>query len=381
MTSYGIRYDDQGLPLLEDCVKNSFIGYYTSPEVASAFGYFYQNENGVQDKFLAYWNLLSAKFANNPYVIGYDPFNEPWPADIYYEPTLLFEFHKFDHAVLQPMYKRVHSTIRQNDDSKIIFFEPAQFPDTFPTERGDVNNVGFDDTPGGVEYHNRESLNDHSYCCQAIINVCNNEYGEPSEKMSNRCRNFHFNKASTRREDADRLGIPLLFSEFGACSNTTACAMEITNSVDAFDSVMASWTYWGFKGFGDFTTTGSLLEGLYDADGNLQPLKFKALTRSYVHAFQGVPTKNYFSTDSSILDAEFVLDTSVQAATEIFFNEELFYSQGYSLSVTVDRVDVSSGFSVTSSEVNYIQLLAVSDSYNGSTVSIKLSPLAQEVEI
>lgn len=115
-----------------------------------------------------------------------------------------------------------------------MFFEPAQFPDTFPTERGIVSHVGFDETPGGVEYHNRETLNDHTYCCEAILNVCAD--GEPSEKMSNRCRNFHFNKASIRAEDSSRLGVPLIFSEFGACSNSTACAMEITNSADAFDS-------------------------------------------------------------------------------------------------------------------------------------------------
>ena len=37
MESYGNRKDEAGFPLLEDCTKHSFIGYYTSPEVASAF--------------------------------------------------------------------------------------------------------------------------------------------------------------------------------------------------------------------------------------------------------------------------------------------------------------------------------------------------------
>ena len=47
MSSYGMRYDENGLPLLEDCVKNSFMGYYTSPEVASSFDSFYKNVNGL----------------------------------------------------------------------------------------------------------------------------------------------------------------------------------------------------------------------------------------------------------------------------------------------------------------------------------------------
>jgi len=93
-----------------------------------------------------------------------------------YEPT------KFDSTILQPFFKKVHSAIREKDDKKVIFFEAAQFPDSFPTERGIVFPVGFTETPGGVDYHNRESLNDHTYCCQGIINVC--KTGEPPEDKS-----------------------------------------------------------------------------------------------------------------------------------------------------------------------------------------------------
>lgn len=34
---YGFRYDEQGYPLIEDCTKNPFPIYYTSPESISAF--------------------------------------------------------------------------------------------------------------------------------------------------------------------------------------------------------------------------------------------------------------------------------------------------------------------------------------------------------
>jgi hypothetical protein len=43
--------------------------------------------------------------------------------------------------------------------------------------------------------------------------------------------------------------------------------------------------YWMFKGFGDFTTTGSLTEGVYDQDGNLQDKKIRALSRTFVTAW------------------------------------------------------------------------------------------------
>ena len=41
MKDYGMRMDEQGLPLIEDCLKNTFIKYYTSPEVCSSFAGLY----------------------------------------------------------------------------------------------------------------------------------------------------------------------------------------------------------------------------------------------------------------------------------------------------------------------------------------------------
>lgn len=74
-------------------------------------------------------------------------------------------------------------------------------------------------------------------------------------------------KSHTRSKDAKRLGVPLLFSEFGACFDTKACAAEINGATNAFDTELASWAYWMYKGFGDFTTTGGAKEGLFNSDG------------------------------------------------------------------------------------------------------------------
>lgn len=108
---------------------------------------------------------------------------------------------------------------------------------------------------------------------------------EPPLDQVQVCRDFHFNKIQTRRDDAEKFRVPLIITEFGACSNSMSCFNEITNVCDASDDTLASWTHWQFKGFGDFTTTGGSNEGVYDNDGNIQENKLKALTRSYVHAF------------------------------------------------------------------------------------------------
>jgi len=109
--------------------------------------------------------------------------------------------------------------------------------------------------------------------------------GEPPLDQAETCREFHFDKIQTRREDAERLNVPLIITEFGACSNSMSCFSEISGACDAFDDSLASWAHWQYKGFGDFTTTGNSNEGLYDNSGNVQDNKLRALTRTYVHAF------------------------------------------------------------------------------------------------
>jgi aryl-phospho-beta-D-glucosidase BglC (GH1 family) len=38
-------------------------------------------KHNLTDKFVKYWEVLANKFAKNKFVIGFDPLNEPFPAD------------------------------------------------------------------------------------------------------------------------------------------------------------------------------------------------------------------------------------------------------------------------------------------------------------
>lgn len=150
--SYNFRYDKDGNPLVEDCQKNSFYTYYTTPESIDAFSRLYSNYDGLQDKFIAFWDKVAAAFAKNPYVVGYDPINEPFPGDPYADPTLVTEHGKFDRTHLQPMYKKLFDVYQKHDISKAMYFEPAEFPDEIGVEGGLVFNLGFTEAPGGAEF-------------------------------------------------------------------------------------------------------------------------------------------------------------------------------------------------------------------------------------
>ena len=120
-----------------------------------------------------------------------------------------------------------------------------------------------------------------------------------------------------------------MFTEFGACFDGQECATEITNSADAFDSELASWSYWMYKSFSDFTTTGGTREGMFNSDGTPQDLKLKAIARTYAHAFQGTPTQMYFSTTDGTFFTEWEVDADITEPSEIYLNKDIWYSAGF----------------------------------------------------
>jgi len=99
-----------------------------------------------------------------------------------------------------------------------------------------------------------------------------------------------------RDRDAQRYGVPLIISEFGACTSSQNCMNEINSVVDACDEYLTSWAYWQFKTYMDITTSaGDTSEGFYEKNGTLQRNKAEALSRSYIKAAQGVTKKMFFN--------------------------------------------------------------------------------------
>jgi endoglycosylceramidase len=95
--------DANGNPLTSECQQHDFMKMYTAPEIASAFSALYTNQDGLLDKMMAFWNVVSTRFANNPNVIGYDILNEPWAANMYLEQSLFTHPTSFDRDILFPV--------------------------------------------------------------------------------------------------------------------------------------------------------------------------------------------------------------------------------------------------------------------------------------
>lgn len=166
------------------------------------------------------------------------------------------------------MYKRAYDEYFKADSSKMMFFEPAEFPDEIGILGGFVFNLGFTEAPGGVQNTTTQILNDHTYCCQLAADICIT--GEPLIEKASECKAWHEQRVGTRAQDAEKYGIPLFISEFGACLNGTNCVQEINSVTDTCDDHLAGWAYWQFKNFADLTTSaGTASEGFYNNDGTL----------------------------------------------------------------------------------------------------------------
>ena len=50
-----------------------------------------------------FWSVVAERFSSNPNVVGYDIFNEPWPANIYHEESLMRHPRSFDETKLFPL--------------------------------------------------------------------------------------------------------------------------------------------------------------------------------------------------------------------------------------------------------------------------------------
>lgn len=106
---------------LSICLEHNFGTYYETFLVGNLFDCLYnatcnpfQDANGtgnaskivmLQNEMKNYWAAVSAYFANNTYVLGYDILNEPIAGDVWEHPLTYVDTAKFEKQVLQPMYQ------------------------------------------------------------------------------------------------------------------------------------------------------------------------------------------------------------------------------------------------------------------------------------
>lgn len=373
-SSYGYRVDSKGLPLIKDCKTRSFGEYHVVPEFSSLYRDFYDNKNGIQDKFAKFWKNVDSKFRENKYVLGYDFWNEPAPGG-HYKNLLNVIPGKGDNDDLIPLYKKVDAEI--NNPDYIMFFENMPIPDCIPI-LGGIFLGSFKTTP--LPQNRKQVFNIHNYCCVLIGGTC--DKGEPNyETATTKCRAFHDKKFKNDKKIAHEiLNVPLINTEFGACSDTLACYEEMMNVLRNCEKNFVGWAYWNYKPYGDHTTSAIEVverEGIYNEDLSVQRVKERALSRSYMQYYQGRPVKFEFEKDSETnFESIFLYERDVKEPSVLYFNKKFFYRKGKEILEVFDEKGedlIKSGkVKINVKEENYIEILVVESAVeDGKEIRVK----------
>ena len=370
LDDFGFRTDENGLPLIEDCVKHNFADYHYIAGFSASYRNFYQNKANIQDKFVEFWKTVVTRFKGNKYVLGYDLWNEPAPGGVMEDIKNMIPGRP-DIKDILPVYRKVDTELRKIDPNYILFFENTPVPDTLPIFGG-IFLGSMSEKPAGDEVP--QVYNFHTYCCLSGTDTC--AHGEATyEKSISVCPTFHRKQLDKEIKTATNLNVPMFLTEFGACSDSKACYNEILSVVKITEENFISWSYWNYKPYGDHTTSAIEMvsyEGIYNDDGTVQNIKEKGLSRAYVMYYQGKPIDFKYETDSDTnFETSFEYHKNITEPSVLYYNKDFFYKNGYEIKVIDDNTkeDLVKNNKVTldKSKANYISISCVNNVMEDNT--------------
>jgi endoglucanase len=98
-------------------------GGQTGDNIDNSYGYpFLYTDSGCQQKTIDIWKRIANRYRNETIILGYDLLNEPI--------AHFFDQDKLN-PLLEPLYQRIVSAIRQVDKNHLIFLEGAQWASKF----------------------------------------------------------------------------------------------------------------------------------------------------------------------------------------------------------------------------------------------------------
>ena len=332
---FNFRFDENGLPLIEDCVTHNFQDYHFIAGFSSAYRNFYENRANIQDKFVEFWKKVVTRFKDNEYILGYDLWNEPAPGGPM-EDIKSFIPGRPDIKDILPVYRKVDIELRKIKPNYILFFENTPVPDILPIFGG-LFLGSMDEKPAGDDVP--QVYNFHTYCCLSGTDTC--AHGEASyDKSIKVCPTFHQKQFKKEIKTAKKLNVPMFLSEFGACSDSLACYNEIISVMKITEENFISWSYWNYKPYGDHTTSAIEMvsyEGIYNDDGTVQNIKEKGLSRGYVMYYQGKPIDFKYQTNSNTnFETSFEYHKNITEPSVLYYNKGFFYKKGYNIQVIND---------------------------------------------
>ena len=348
---YSSEFGGEGAPAWAVCSDGHPIGTlpgrwsntYNDPALISSVQHFWTNDvvGDLQGEYIRSWKATASYFSRNPWVVGFDPINEPFTKTLlpgstevagHLECLYTGSSHP-GHSILNGSVLScppgdpttgLITTLRSAAPDKLVFFEP----DIFATS-GHPNDIGPMDFRGLV-------FNFHDYC-----GLRSGVTGNPTDL--NACADQELRTMQRRSEERPDIatveqpqGPAWFMSEFGA--TTSEPLMERLAKIA--DELQLGWTYWQWKYYDD--PTGSSAEALVGSDGSLSPT-VSALARVYPQAVSGTPVSFSFDPRSKEFHLLYVPKAGIDAPTVIAVPTSLDYPHGYQVSVVGGEVRSAPG--------------------------------------
>ncbi|MCR5277934.1 MAG: glycoside hydrolase family 5 protein [Lachnospiraceae bacterium] len=267
---YGIKFED-GAPLWATVDNDAehvrtdlwSESYLISPAVQHSFDNFWRNAEasdnvGVRTHYVNLWSHIAKRYKDNPYVIGYDLMNEPFPGtpgasvgaimaevmaggdlSAFSDEASIMELvgkimpitASFESEILQNFYEEIASAIRKIDADTIIMFESNYFA-----------NAGIPSVLNPLQYPDGEIIPHQAYVPHGYdILVDTEEYEQGG------CERVDFIFGSLF-ETARRLNIPTFIGEWGCYPNASSAQKEqASHLLKLFNEAGVGQTYFDFS--------------------------------------------------------------------------------------------------------------------------------------
>ncbi len=305
------KYRGNGFPdwmALDDGLPNPPAGfplyYILNPAMQRAFESFWANRElpggvGLQDYFVQGLRAVVERFAREPYVLGYDVINEPWPGADWN--GCLGGCPDLEQERLVPFYRRVTAAVRERTRRQQVFVEPFVLFN-FGAAPTSLPGAGSDD-----------GLSVHSYASSL-----EGEQGVVDNALA----------------AAERDGAPVIVTEFGA----TIDPEPLRRLTDGFDEGIVPWIMWAYN---ESIIRDSRLPAGLDNVRSLDALS--ALVRPYPTAVAGTPTHLAFDADTLAFELSYATRGPrgrrfPPGLVTVVAVPALSYPDGYTAAVTGARI-------------------------------------------
>lgn len=300
----------------------------------NAWNNFWNNDvvGGLQQQYQRAWVAVASTFRSNPWVVGYDPINEPSAMNNIVT-TSTYEYS----ASLSCLYGGRSEPLLELDSSKRITC-PPDVPSAGLIRRivtADPVHLVFPEVDNASNPANGHTLfvartptlpgtvyNFHDYCPYRSGVTGNPTDPAYCSEVETTPMVNNMNRRALYATKAQPAGPSIMMTEFGATSDYTLAALI---ALDAQNNGL-SWAWWAWRYYDD--PTGSSDEALVTANGSLSPVA-PAISGTYAMAVAGVPIEGITVPINGEYTLIYYSNPSIKAPTSIHLDSLRFNKFDY----------------------------------------------------